>query len=58
MGVKRKIFNNFNDFINSQNTDPYEVCMFIASLLSENNFGYRPTGCYGNEWKLELNEED
>ena len=57
MDVKREIFNNFNGFINDQNADPYEVCIFIASLLDENNFGYRPTGCYGNEWKLELNEE-
>ena len=57
MDAKRQIFDNFNNFINQQNADPYEVCMFIASLLNENNFDYRPTGCYGSEWELKLDDE-
>ena len=49
---RRKIFDNFNEFINNQNAEPDEVCMFIYSILKENDYTYRHTGCYGSEWKL------
>ncbi len=52
MDIRKKLFDNFNKFIVEQDTDPYEVCLFIHSLLSENNYGYCPTGCYGNDWIL------
>lgn len=52
---RRKIFDNFNDFINNQDVEPDEVCMFVYSILKENDYKYRPTGCYGSEWKLKDN---
>lgn len=48
----KKIFENFNEFINSQKAEPYEVCMFIYSLLVEKGYGYYPTGLFGEEYKL------
>lgn len=53
--IKRQIFDNFKEFIQNQNSEPDEVCLFIKSLLQEHGYGYRPTGCYGSEW--ELNDE-
>ena len=51
--LKEKIFKNFNEFINSQEVDPDEVCMFIYSLLSEKGYkGYSPTGLFGEEYIL------
>ena len=52
MDVRKKIIRNFNRFIREQDADPEEVCMFIYSFLSENNYKYHPTGCYGEEYKL------
>lgn len=53
--MKEKIFENFNEFINSQEADPDEVCMFIYSLLYEKRYGYYPTGLFGEEYNL-MNE--
>lgn len=53
--MKEKIFENFNEFINSQEADPDEVCIFIYSLLSERGYGYYPTGLFGEEYNL-MNE--
>lgn len=51
--MKEQIFVNFNEFINSQEVEPDEVCMFIYSLLSERGYnGYSPTGLFGEEYKL------
>lgn len=58
MNARKKIFDNFNQFINEQDAEPFEVCMFIKSLLHENDFGYHPTGCYGEEWQLDLGENN
>ena len=52
-GEKKQIFDNFNKFITSQTVEPDEVCLFIKSLLVEHDYGYRPTGCYGDEWILQ-----
>lgn len=52
----RELFDNFNEFIINQSVDPYETCLFIKSLLQENGYGYRPTGCYGDEWVLKDNQ--
>lgn len=51
--VKKQIFDNFRKFITSQPVESDEVCIFIKSLLVENDYKYRPTGCYGDEWKLQ-----
>lgn len=56
MDIKKKIVSNFNRFIREQGADPEEVCMFIYSFLSENNYKYHPTGCYGEEYKLRTDE--
>lgn len=50
--MKEKIFKNFNEFINSQEAEPYEVCVFIYLLLSEREYGYYPTGLFGEEYNL------
>lgn len=51
--MKEKILKNFNEFINSQEVDPQEVCMFIHSLLSERGYhGYYKTGLFGKEYIL------
>lgn len=47
--VRDELFNNFNEFINNQCVEPDEVCIFIYSLLVENKYHYRGTGCCGNE---------
>ena len=53
MDIRKKMFDGFNKFINEYDVDPYEVCMFIHSLLVEKQVGYAPTGCHdGEEWKL------
>lgn len=56
MEVRKKIVSNFNRFIREQDADPEEVCMFIYSFLSENDYKYHPTGCYGEEYKLMTEE--
>lgn len=53
--IKKEIFDNFNEFIINQKSEPDEVCLFIKSLLEENGYEYRPTGCYGKEWILKDN---
>lgn len=47
-----KMLDNFNEFINSQEYDPNEVCMFIYSLLVEHGYCYYPTGLFGEEYIL------
>lgn len=54
--TKRKLFDDFNEFIINQPIDPYETCMFIYSLLQENGYTYRATGCSGDEWWLKDNQ--
>ena len=50
--IKKKLFNNFVKFINEQDADSEEVCMFIYSLLHESNFHYYPTGfCYNELYR-------
>lgn len=50
--MEKKLLDNFNKFINEQDVEAYEVCLFIHSLLTEHGYEYRPTGCYGNEYVL------
>lgn len=51
--MKQKILENFNEFINSQEVEPDEVCIFIHSLLVEKGYsGYCPTGLFGEEYIL------
>lgn len=55
--VRKQIFDNFNKFINSQEVEPSEVCMFISRLLSEHGYrGSYGTGCYGKEYVLQDND--
>ena len=50
--MEKKLLDNFNKFINEQEVEAYEVCLFIHSLLTEHGYEYRPTGCYGNNYIL------
>ena len=51
--MNEKIFNNFNEFINSQEVEPDEVCMFIHSLLIEWGYkGYYQTRLFPPEYVL------
>lgn len=48
--MNKKLLQNFNKFINAQEVEPDEVCMFIHSLLSERGYkSYRPTGLFEKE---------
>lgn len=51
MDVKKNLFDNFNEFINKQDVEPFEVCKFIYSLLKESGYSYTPTKCK-IEWVL------
>lgn len=50
--MEKKLLDNFNKFINEQEVEAYEVCLFIKSLLQEHGYEYYPTGCYGDEFDL------
>lgn len=51
--MKEKVLENFNEFINSQEVEPDEVCMFIYSLLFERGYrGHSSTGLFGEEYVL------
>ena len=50
--VKKEIFDSFNELINNQSAKPFDVCMFIYSLLHEKGYAYKATECHGHEWTL------